>query len=205
MDTTTVGRVQTVLLDGELGRRLVHASGAVLPGLYLAALTTWTQTQALFVVGAVVAVVLEILRHSGKINWRIYQYLTREYEQETVAGYVLYMLSSAAVVLVFEPAVAIPAVLMLMLGDPISGMTAGDEFRQVKQPHSLATMFVVSAAIATPFLHETPLAIVLGGLGGMIADGVKPIVRGHVIDDNLTIPPVAAALMVLGIELTAIL
>lgn len=28
-----------------------------------------------------------------------------------------------------------------------------------------------------------------GAIGGMIADGVKSVSRGHVIDDNLMIPP----------------
>lgn len=194
---------RTALLEGELGRRLVHASGSILPALYLLELVTWTHTQLLFLVGAAVAVVLEVLRHTGRIRWRIYTYLTREYEQETVAGYALYMLSSAAAVLAFEPRIAVPAVLMLMLGDPISGLSSSGEFRRVKRPRSLATMFVVCAVIALPFVHEAPLAVLLGGLGGMVADGVKPTVRGHVIDDNLTIPPVAAAAMFVGIELDA--
>lgn len=205
MAAATVERVRSVLLTGELGRRLTHASGSVLPGLYLVGLITWQQTQTLFVVGAVVAVVLEALRHSGRIDWWIYRHLTREYEQETVAGYALYMISSAAVVLAFEPFIAVPAVLMLTLGDPISGLTASGEFRRIKRPRSLVTMFVVSSLIALPFLYETPLAVVLGGIGGMVADGTKPIVRGHVVDDNLTIPPVAAALMLLGVELAAVL
>lgn len=201
----TVERARSLLLAGELARRLVHASGIGLPILYLADLTTWAQTQALFVLGAAIAVVLEVLRHSGRIDWRIYDHLTREYEQETVAGYVLYMVSSAAVVLVFEPEIALPALFMLMVGDPISGMTASGEFRRLKRPRSLATMFGVSAVIAAPFLYEYPLAVVLGGLGAMAADGYKPIVRGHVVDDNLTIPIVAATLMRIGVEVTALL
>ena len=205
MGTTAVESVRSAIENGEIGRRLVHASGSVLPGLYLVGLVTWAQTQALFAVGAVVAVVLEALRHSGRIDWWIYRHLTREYEQETVAGYALYMLSSAAVVLVFDPTIAVPAVLMLMLGDPVSGVVSSGEFRLVKRPRSLVTMFVASSIIALPFLADVPLAVVLGGLGGMVADGVKPVVRGHVVDDNLTIPPVAATLMYLGVELTAVL
>ena len=205
MSVPTVERTRSFLEEAELGRRLVHASGCVLPGLYLFTPVTWTHLQMLFVAGAVLTIVLEALRHSGRIDWWIYRHLTREYEQETIAGYALYMISSAAVVLLFEPAVAIPAVLMLMLGDPISGMAGSGGFRKVKRPRSLLLMFVVSSVIAAPFLYETPLAVVLGGIGGMIADGVKPVVRGHVVDDNLTIPPVAATLMLLGIELTAVL
>jgi len=205
MTAGTVEAVRTQLHEAEIGRRLVHASGTALPLLYLLDLATWTQTQVLFVVGAAVAVVLEILRHSGRIDWWIYRHLTREYEQETVAGYVLYMVSSAAVALVFEPVIAIPAIFMLTLGDPLSGIMGTGEFRRVKRPRALVTMFVICSIIALPFLAATPLAVVLGGVGGMVADGVKPIVRGHVVDDNLTIPPVAAALMWLGVELTTVL
>ncbi len=62
-------------------------------------------------------------------------------------------------------------------------------------------MYLACALLALPFLHEDPLAVVLGGLGGMIADGVKPTVRGVVIDDDLTIAPAGAAGIWLGLEL----
>jgi len=49
----------------EVGRRLVHASGAVLPGAFLAGLLSWEAVRWLLVVGAVCTVVLEALRLSG--------------------------------------------------------------------------------------------------------------------------------------------
>lgn len=203
MSVTTIDRARELLEGTEIERRLVHASGGVLPLLHLVTPATWQHLQGLFVLGAAIALVLEALRHSGRINWRIYDHLTREYEQNTIAGYALYMISNAAVVLVFEPQIAIPAVFMLTLGDPISGLVAAEEFRQVKRLRTLLVMFVTSALIAMPFLHETPLAVVLGALGATVADGVKPMIRGHVVDDNLTISPVAAALMSLGVALVA--
>jgi dolichol kinase len=203
MGTTTVEQARSLLLRGEVARRLVHSSGSVVPLPYLAGLATWLQTQALFVTGAAIALALEGLRHSGRIDWRIYDYLTREYEQDNIAGYALYMISSAAVVLLFEPMISIPAVFMLTIGDPISGLVASGEFRQVKRPRALATMFLVSAALAWPFLHEYPLAVALGALGATAADGYKLVIRTYVIDDNLTIPTVGATLMLLGIGLTA--
>ncbi|MFC7058572.1 diacylglycerol/polyprenol kinase family protein [Halovenus salina] len=196
--------VRTVLFRDEIARRLVHASGSVLPLAYLADLTTWPQTQALFVVGATVALALEALRHTGRIDWRIYDYLIREYEADNVAAYALYMLSSAVVVVAFEPQIAVPAVFMLTVGDSLSGLVAGDEFRRVKRPRALAVMFAVSAALAAPFHPETPLAVLLGAAGATVADGYKPVIRTYVIDDNLTIPPVGAAAMAVGIELTAL-
>lgn len=194
-----------VRLTGELGRRLVHASGSVLPALYLLNLANWHQIRILYVAGTVLGVILEVLRLFGGLELAIFEHLTREYEQEAIAGYMLYTLSSTAVALVFQPQIAIPSILMLTLGDPISGLASSGEFRRVKRPSALAAMFLVSTAIALPFVPEAPLAAVLGGLGSMTADGVKPIVRGYIIDDNLTIPPVAAIAMLVGIALTGLL
>ena len=207
MPTGTESRyaaVKSVIL-GEGGRRIVHASGSVLPALYLLDLATWQQVQALFVVAAVATGVLEFFRLRVGLDWFVYEHLTREYEQDSIAGYMLYMVSSTAVVLVAAPEIAIPAVLMLMLGDPISGTVSDNQLRVVKRPRELAAMFVVCALIALPFHHTAPLAVVLGGVGGMLADGVKPIIGDYVVDDNLTIPPLAALGLWLGVELSGLL
>ena len=48
--------------------------------------------------GTLVAGVLEALRLSGRLEWQVYDVLTREYEQDNPAGYALYAVSMAAVV-----------------------------------------------------------------------------------------------------------
>lgn len=191
-------------LGEETPRRLVHASGSVLPLLYILNVATWTQVRALFVAGSLGVGALELLRLSVGLDWRIYDRLTRGYEQDNVAGYAYYMFSTTAVVLAFEPRIGIPAVLMLTVGDPVSGMAGSGELRRIKRPPALAAMFCTSAALAAPFLSRTPLAVVLGALAATVADGVKPTVEGYIIDDNLTIPPAAAGAMWLGVELTAL-
>ncbi|CAI49587.1 uncharacterized protein NP_2992A [Natronomonas pharaonis DSM 2160] len=184
----------------EIRRRLVHASGAAVPGVYLldnhaigAGLITWQVVQLLAVVGLVATAVLEVARLYGGLEHAIYDQLTREYEQETVAGYALYVLGATIVVFVFEPTVAVPALFMLTLADPVSGMLSGNEFRRVARPRVFAGMFLVSFALAYPFVSAA--AAVAGAVGAAIADGVKPVVGGYVVDDNLTIPVVSAALM----------
>jgi dolichol kinase len=199
--TATVRRA----IPDEFARRLVHASGSVLPALYVFQLASWVQVRVLFVVGAVIATVLELFRLFGGLDWTIYDLLIREYEQDNPAGYAYYMLSTASVVLVFGPQIAIPAALMLMIGDPISGMAGSGEFRAVKRPIALAVMFVTCVALSAPFLYETPLAVALGGVVAMVADGVKLVVSGYVIDDNLTIPLAAAGAMWAGVELSTAL
>ena len=181
----------------ELGRRLVHASGAAIPGAYLldrhvleTGLVTWRVVQAVAVAGLLATAVLEFLRLSGTLEHPIYDRLTREYEQDKVAGYALYVISGTAVVLVFEPQIAVPALFMLTLGDPVSGLLSTGELRTVKRPRVLIGMFLVSLALAYPFVGA--VAAVAGALGAMLADGVKPTVGDYVVDDNLTIPIAAA-------------
>jgi dolichol kinase len=179
----------------ELERRLVHASGAAVPALWLAGVD-WALVRWLLPAGAVVALLMEAGRLSGRLDLAIYDRLTREYEQDALAGYALYMVSTGAVSLAVRPEVAVPAILMLALGDPVGGLLSSGEFRRVKRPRALAAMFLVCLLIAVPFVPA--LAAGLGAAGAALADGVKPVVAGYVIDDNLTIPPVAALGMLAG-------
>ncbi|MFB6079642.1 MAG: dolichol kinase [Haloferacaceae archaeon] len=185
----------------ELQRRAVHASGAVVPLAYLAGLVDWPTLQWLFVVGSVGVIVLETLRLSVGLDWTIYDRLTREYEADNPAGYALYVLSSAAVALVFSPHVAVPGLLMLSIGDPISGLLASRGVEEGKSLPVLATMFAVCLGVALPVLVPAVgvargvAAGAAGAAGATVADGLKPVVAGYVIDDNLSIPPTACVLI----------
>lgn len=189
----------------ELRRRLVHASGTAIPGSYLldrtldVGIVTWNVVRVVVIVGVFLAITLEILRLYGGLEWSIFEQLTREYERDSVAGYALYILSAAVVILMFDPQIAIPSVFMLTLGDPISGMLAGSEFRTVKRPRVLAAMFGICFALAYPFV--SPVVAVAGAIGGTVADGVTPRIAGFVVDDNLTIPILAAGAMWLVFQL----
>ena len=181
----------------ELKRRLVHASGSGLVALYLLAdylevPLTWDRFRLLMIVLAAGVVVLEVLRlRVGLESW-IYEKLTREYEQGQFAGYGYYMLSMTAVVLVFDPSIALPAMLMLAIGDPVSGAISDDTLRRVKRPPVLAATFGVMLVLALPFL--SPAAAVAAALGATIADGITVKIGEFVVDDNLTIPIYAAVL-----------
>lgn len=188
----------------EVARRLVHASGAVVPlawvvGQRVAGVTIpWWYVQGFLVAAAVVVVVLEVVRLFVGLEWVVYDKLTREYEQHNPAGYALYTWSATAVALVFDPRIAVPAMFALMLADPISGLTSAGELRTVKRPRVLATMFATTTAFAWPFLPLS--AAVLGAVGATLADGVKPRFNGMVVDDNLSIPILVAAGAWLGLE-----
>jgi dolichol kinase len=74
---------------------------------------------------------------------------------------------------------------------------------ETKQVTTLLAMFGVCLALALgTFAAEgvgltapTLLAGVVGAAGATVADGVKPVVAGYVVDDNLSIPPVACGTM----------
>lgn len=179
----------------EIGRRLVHASGTGAPLSYLLGTFTWEQLGWVLTAGLAVALALELVRLRSGLEWWIYENLTREYEQEKIAGYALYMVGMAAVALVFPPAIGVPAMFMLAIGDPVGGyLGKGSE---TKSPVALGAVFLICLLFALPFL---PLvAAVLGALAATAADGYLVSVRGYIIDDNLTIPLGAAVAMWVGL------
>jgi dolichol kinase len=186
----------------EVLRRLVHVSGTGMPAIYLANLVTWDELQLFLIVGSLVAATLEVIRLTLGLDWWIYDKLTREYEEDNPAGYALYMFSLTVVVILIRPELAIPAMLMLTLGDPISGLLGSDELRSIKRPRVLVTMFTVCLLVALPFMLQLgrPDVAVLAAAGATVADGVKPRIGGFVIDDNLSIPLVAGAVGWVGVE-----
>ncbi|MFD1685150.1 dolichol kinase [Halobellus litoreus] len=185
--------------QSELRRRLVHASGTGLPLLYVLEFVTWTQLGSVMLLASAIAAALEFFRLVVGLEWSIYDNLTRSYEQSNVAGYALFVFSITAVVLVFAPHVAVPAALMLTIGDPISGVLGTTrEAGEPKRLRTLVAMFVVCLAVSLPFLVPAAgvaaglAASVAAALGATLADGFKPVLAGYVVDDNLSIPPAAS-------------
>ena len=194
-----VADLESFLARPEVRRRFVHVGGAAFPLAYLAGVVTWPQLQLIYVAGLLVALVLEFVRLVLGVEWWLFDQLAREYERSNVAGYALYVIGSTVAVLVFEPRVAVPAVLMLAVVDPVSGLLADNEFREPKRPTVLAVAFALSGLIAAPFV-PLPSAL-LGAAATTAADGMTPVIRGHAIDDNLTIPIGAGAAMWVGLQL----
>lgn len=186
-------------MGNELHRRLVHVLGATPLAPFYLDVVTWDQLGYLYMAGSMLVVVLEVGRLAGWFDWWFYDRLIREYERDNLGAYALFMFSSTVVVLLFEPQVAVPAVLILSLADPVSGHLGSSELRQVKQSYVLVIMFAASTLIALLFVPPVPA--ILGGAGAAVADGVKPVVRGYVVDDDLTIAPAAAVAMTVGLEL----
>lgn len=180
----------------EPGRRLVHASGSVVPLLYVEHILTWPQVQGIVLLAMAVASILEGLRLSGHLDWWVYRRFTRDYEADWPAGYALALVGATVTVLVFAPRVAVPALLMLTIADPVSGVLSSGRL-EVKRGYVLLATFGISLGIAG-LLLVPPGPAVMGASAATVADGVKPTIKGYVIDDNLTIPVLAAAAMHVG-------
>ena len=183
----------------ELGRRGVHASGTGLPALYLLGVFDWPEIRLLLVGLSVAVSALEFVRLVLDYEWPLFDQLAREYERENVAGYALYAYSQTVVAFVFAPAVALPGMLMLTIGDPVSGYLGSNDAGTAKELGVLAVMFLVCFALAAPFTTAAaPFTVGLaaagvGAAGATLADGVKPVIAGFVVDDNASIPIAAAA------------
>lgn len=183
----------------ELGRRLVHVAGGFPVYGYLLGWLSWPQVRTIYLLGIGAAVVLETIRLFVGVDWWIYRELTREYEQENPAGYALYVVGAAVVALAFAPRIAVPAVLMLAIVDPVSGLLTGSEHGRVKPPRVIAVTFTLAGLIGLVFV--TLPAAVAGAALATVADGATPVVRGYVVDDNLGIPVGAAVAMWVALQL----
>ncbi|SDQ89273.1 Dolichol kinase [Halopelagius longus] len=190
-------------------RRLVHACGVGLPLPYLLGLLTWRELGWMMLGLSAVVAGLEVVRLVVGLDWKVFDELTRSYEETNPAGYALYIFSTTAVALLFRPEIAVPGMLMLAIGDPVSGLLGRTrEAGERKRVSTLAAMFLVCLGVGLPFLVPAAglvvgsAAAVAGALGATLADGVKPVVAGYVVDDNLSIPP-TACLAIAGVLFAA--
>ncbi len=180
--------------DLDLERRAVHLSGSLVPLAYLATVLSWRAIQLLLAAGAALAIGLETVRLFVGLDWAIFDRLTRSYEQTNPAGYALAVVAAAIVGWAFEPEIAVPAILLLTVVDPIAGLLSDidevDSVDRLKSPWVMAATFGVGLLVALPFLPlraALPVAAVV-----VVADAVKPRIFGFVIDDNASIPLSAA-------------
>jgi dolichol kinase len=201
-------------IPDEVARRVVHASTSAVPLSYvLFDVVTWRRLQVFLLAAVVVGLGLELVRLRAGIDWWVFDRLTREYEQDNLAGYYLGAVGMTTVALVFPPPgvdplvtavaaepthVAVPAMLMLTVADPTSGLLSSGSLRPAKEGWVLLATFGVATLLAVPFVSS--VAAVLGGVAATVADGVKPVIRGYVLDDNLTIPVSAAVTMYVAVQ-----
>ena len=179
----------------ELKRKSIHITGLSVPISILIFGEVYT---AIFVaIALVVALALEAGRLRGRINLPA----VRDHEQEKVAGYIYYILGSLVTVIVFRPMIAVAAMLMLSLGDAVSGLVgsvlvnanvrARNEKWRLKPFPIVASMFLACLAIgflSSGITHLPWQVYLCGAVGATVADSMALFVGNRGLDDNLTIP-----------------
>lgn len=180
--------------DLDLERRALHLSGSLVPLTYVTDVLSWRAVQLVLAAGAALAIALEIIRLFVGLDWTIFERLTRPYERSNPAGYALAVVAAGIVGWTFAPAIAVPAMLLLTVVDPIAGLLSDldevDSVDRLKSPWVMSATFGVALLVAMvllPLRAALPVAVVV-----VVADAVKPRVFGFVIDDNVSIPLSAA-------------
>lgn len=186
----------------EIKRKAIHLSGLSVPlGILLFGRTV---TAALIALALAVALLLEWGRLKGKI--RLPE--VRDHEEVKVAGYIYYIVGSLLTVILFEPMVAVTSMLLLSLGDTVSGLVGSilmnsnvrgmNEKWRVKPLPIVVAMFIACLFIGyfSSGITRLPFQVYLAGAAGAtIADTVAIVIHGRNLDDNLTIPLFSGALM----------
>lgn len=193
-------------------------AGCVVPAAYYFFLS---RDLMLILLGACVlgAGFLEYMRLTGRDLYPT-SYM-RPAEKGRLAAYFYAALALFLAVLLFSKTIAIAAMLFLVFGDALTGMAgvilsmySGKKavdvrdgkgsglayaIRRHKPLPLMALMFAICSVIGLAFRPELSfLAIASGAAGSVIADAFPWRFRGLVIDDNLSIPLLAGALMTLA-------
>jgi dolichol kinase len=202
----------------ELGRKAFHMAGCVIPAAYFFFIpqTIMVTVLAVCVMGAGI---LEYMRLTGRDLYP--SSFMRPSEKGRLAGYFYAAASMFLAVLFFSKTIAVAAILFLVLGDAITGlagavlfMYTGKKFIDtrdnakrglayaVTHPKPLSLMLVMFAICGVIGLALRPelsyTAISAGAIGAVIADAFPWRIAGYTIDDNLSIPLLAGALMTLA-------
>lgn len=189
----------------EIKRKTIHISGLSVPVGIVVFGKIYTAGMIALALG--VALVLE----AGRLRGRISLPATRDHEQEKVAGYIYYIFGSLVTVAVFQPMIALTSMLMLSLGDAVSGlvgsvlMNANVREQNVRWRFKplpiVASMFLACMVIGylSSSLTRLPWEIYLfGALGATLADSMALVVCNRGLDDNLTIPIFSGIMMSLA-------
>jgi dolichol kinase len=194
----------------ELRRKAVHTAGSIIAIAYYF-IDRETAIAGLAIINATLLIV-EWQRFNGKI--RLPEILLRPHEKEQVGAYIYYQVAALISVIFFEKTIAIAAILMLALGDTVSGLSGAllnmgnvrysrKKF-MVKPLPIVSVMFAVCVVIGL-FMVRLPLAhdmryipffaYIAGALGATLGDAVPLRIQGKPIDDNLMIPLLSGIFM----------
>ncbi len=189
----------------EIKRKTIHITGLSVPVGIVVFGKIYTAGMIALALG--VALILE----AGRLRGRISLPATRDHEQEKVAGYIYYIFGSLVTVALFQPMIALTSMLMLSLGDAVSGLVGSVLMNanvreqnvrwRIKPLPIVASMFLACMVIGylSSSITRLPWEIYLfGALGATLADSMALVVCNRGLDDNLTIPIFSGIMMSLA-------
>lgn len=184
----------------EIKRRIVHSTGVFIPVLYLLNIATWTSIGLIISILTTTVLILEYYRLKKNYTNIIYKRLTRPYESEKIAGYALYMVGMLIAWILYSPIAAVSGMLLLSLGDPISGIIGSLKNENNKWIIRFSVIIIFALIILPLNISELGYTIgtitaILGALSAFVVDEFKPKINGQIIDDNLTIPVVSGLII----------
>jgi dolichol kinase len=209
------------LFFNELGRKAFHIAGCVIPAAYYLFIPrdVMLLVLAFCVLGAGF---LEYMRLTGRDLYPTT--FMRQSEEHRIGSYFYAALAMLLAVLLFDKAVAAAAILFLIFGDSLTGLAGillsmygakkpvdvrnggGGNVAYAIRHHKpfalMLLMFALCGAIGLMFRPELSYpAIAAGAAGAVIADAFPWRIGRYMLDDNLSIPLVAGALMTLAMLL----
>jgi dolichol kinase len=188
----------------EMKRKLIHLVGLSVP----LGILVFGRVYTAIIIALVMA--LALVMEAGRLKGIICLPAVREQEEEKVAGYVYYIAGSLLTVSIFQPMIAVASMLMLTLGDAVSGLLGSVvENSNVRAPGKkrikpfpiVTAMFLACLAIGylSSGLTSLPFEVYLAGaVGATVADSVAIVICQRGLDDNLTIPLFAGVMMTLA-------
>ncbi|MGA3175303.1 MAG: hypothetical protein ABSE25_12870 [Syntrophorhabdales bacterium] len=169
-------------------RKLFHLSGCLIPLIYM----VHGKTAALLVTGTALAMaaLIETLRLKGRIRPAFVEPLLKEKEARGPAGTLFYLVSCLTTIILFDKAVSSASILVLAIADPLSA-AVGSRWGRIsflgKSGEGTAAFFFSSLLILACFSFNAG-SIIAASAAACAAE----LLSTKLVDDNLTIPLVAA-------------
>ncbi len=169
-------------------RRLFHVSGIVIPLTYLS-----RGKSAALILGALVFLLLaigETLRLKGILDPPFVRRQLKEKETKGPTGSLYYVGSCLLTMLFFDKPIAVAAIFVLVISDPLSsiiGLRWGRCRLYGKSLEGTAAFFFSSILILACLRFRAPAAV-----GGAFAGTAAELFSSRFTDDNLSIPLVTA-------------
>jgi dolichol kinase len=187
----------------EVGRKSIHLASALIPALYLILPHDWTV--GLLGLALAIMIVIEGLRAVHPPFREFFEkwcgFMLRTAERQRLTGSTFVLVAALAAVLLFRKEIAIAVLFILSISDSLAAVVGrkfgGPRFVGNKSLGGSLAFFASALLIAMLCLPQRPVAALVGAAVATVVEAV-PLRFGRLeIDDNLTVPLVAGAVMTL--------